>query len=168
MQARGSDSRGGNRKSLSGACSNPAGLIHPRRQNGNTGVAHLKDMAQPGPEMKNAIAMTLSALIVICALASAASGQSTLQPSGTAASLNHHDAAKQIQTITGRIIRMDGESGLISVRASDSGKVIDLKAGRDLIARLRRGERVVVSYSGKTAIGFGQLDRSNEVWSDPA
>jgi hypothetical protein len=102
--------------------------------------------------MKNAIAMTLSALIVICALAPAASGQSTLQPSGTAASLNHHDAAKQLQTITGRIIRIDGKSGLISVRAGDSGKVIDLKAGQDLIARLRRGERVVVSYSGKTAI----------------
>lgn len=102
--------------------------------------------------MKNAIAMTLSAVIVISALASAASGQSTLQPSGTAASLNHNDAAKQLQTITGRIIRMDDKSGLISIRASDSGKVIDLKAGQDLIARLRRGERVVVSYSGKDAI----------------
>jgi hypothetical protein len=126
--------------------------MHPRRQNGNTGLAHLNDMAHPGPEMKNVIAMTLSALIVICALASAASGQSTLQPSGTAASLNHHDAAKQLQTITGRIVRMDGKLGLISVRASDSGKVIDLKAGQDLMAHLRRGERVVVSYSGKTAI----------------
>ena len=110
----------------------------------------LETHGPPRPEM-NAIAMTISALIVICALASAASGQSTLQPSGTAASL-HHDAAKQLQTITGRIIRIDGQSGLISVRASDSGKVIDLKAGQDLIARLRRGERVDVSYSGKTAI----------------
>ena len=109
-------------------------------------------MAHPGPEMKNPIATTLSALIVVCALASAASGQSTLQPSGTAASLNHHDAAKELQTITGRIVRMDIKSGLISVRASDSGKVIDLKVGQDLIARLRRGERVVVSYYGKTAI----------------
>ena len=121
--------------------------------------AHLKGMAHPGPEIKNAIAMTLSALIVICALASAASGQSTPQPSGTAASLNHHDAAKQLQTITGRIIRIDAKSGVISVRASDSGKVIDLKAGQDLIARLRRGERVVVSDSGKTAIGI-QATRS--------
>jgi hypothetical protein len=57
--------------------------------------------------MKNGIATTLSGLIVLCALASAASSQSTQQPSGTAASLNQRDAAKQLQTITGRIVGMD-------------------------------------------------------------
>jgi hypothetical protein len=111
--------------------------------------------------MKNGIATTLSGLIVLCALASAASGQSTQQPSGTAASLNQRDAAKQLQTITGRIVRMDVKSGLISVRASDSGKVIDLKVGQDLTAGLRKGERVVVSYSDKTAIRI-QATRSGQ------
>lgn len=61
------------------------------------------------------------------------------------------DSATQQQTVSGRIVHIDLKSGAIAVRAGDSGKVLRLEVTKDQAASVRRGERVVVTYSGKTA-----------------
>jgi FlaG/FlaF family flagellin (archaellin) len=101
--------------------------------------------------MKEAVTIVFPVLIIVCALASVASGQSTPQGSGASTSVSHGDSANQLQTITGRIIELDTKSGVISVRASDTGRVRELNVDKDVVAHLRRGERVIITYSGKTA-----------------
>ncbi len=57
------------------------------------------------------------------------------------------------QTVTGRITHLDTKTGSFTVRAVGSRKSVQLKAGNDVdIMQLRRGERVVVTYSGGTAL----------------
>ena len=59
----------------------------------------------------------------------------------------------QAQTITGRIIKLDTKAGLFSVRAGASGKVVDLRAGKNIDTNsLRRGERVIVTYADGVAL----------------
>ena len=59
----------------------------------------------------------------------------------------------QAQTITGRITKLDTKAGLFSVRAGANGKVVALRAGKNVDTNsLRRGERVVVTYVDGVAL----------------
>ncbi len=69
-------------------------------------------------------------------------------PSGAIASIARGELP---QTVTGRITRLDPRSGTFSLREGDNGKVVDLTARKDLVAGLRRGDRVTVTYEGNTA-----------------
>ena len=56
------------------------------------------------------------------------------------------------ETVTGRITHLNAKAGTIAVKASDSEKVLKLKAANSVnLHRLRRGQRVAVTYSGGTA-----------------
>jgi hypothetical protein len=92
--------------------------------------------------MKNAAASMFALLIVACTFASAASGQPSPQSSDTTSSGIKSDSASRPQIVTGRIVTLDTKSDLISVRASDTGKVHNLEVSKEMIGHLRRGQRV--------------------------
>jgi hypothetical protein len=55
-------------------------------------------------------------------------------------------------TVTGRITHLDAKAGTFAVQASDSEKVLKLRAAQSVnLRKLRRGQRVAVTYSGDTA-----------------
>jgi hypothetical protein len=43
------------------------------------------------------------------------------------------------------------KSAVISVRSSDTSKILDLKVAKGEIGLLRTGQRVIVTYTGRTA-----------------
>jgi hypothetical protein len=101
--------------------------------------------------MSNVFARVLSPFIICLMLAtpvlSQSSGSGNTSP--TTASANQ----PQAQTITGRITRLDTKAGLLSVRAGATGKVLDLRADKNIdTSSLRRGERVVVAYADGVAL----------------
>jgi hypothetical protein len=56
------------------------------------------------------------------------------------------------ETVAGRITHLNSKAGTFAVKGNDSRKVIKLKAGDSVnLHKLRRGQRVVVTYSGSTA-----------------
>ena len=60
--------------------------------------------------------------------------------------------AQAVQTVTGRITHLDAKARTLAVKASDSEKVLKLKAAESVnLHKLRRGQRVAVIYSGDTA-----------------
>lgn len=83
------------------------------------------------------------------------------QSSGATATKLSKAVATEPKTVSGRITRLDTKSGLFSVRSNDGKEVVDLVARRDLIAYLRRGERVTVTYQGKTATRI-QMTRTGQ------
>ena len=61
-------------------------------------------------------------------------------------------AAQAGEIVAGRITHLNAKAGTIAVKASDSEKVLKLKAANSVnLHRLRRGQRVAVTYSGGTA-----------------
>jgi hypothetical protein len=61
-------------------------------------------------------------------------------------------AAQAGETVAGRITHVDTKGGTFAVKSSDSEKVLKLKAADSVnLHKLRRGERVAVTYSGGTA-----------------
>ncbi len=63
------------------------------------------------------------------------------------------DPADSVETVTGRIVRLDTKTATFTVKASGSKKTVHLKAGNDVdVHQLRRGERVIVTYSNSTAL----------------
>ena len=60
--------------------------------------------------------------------------------------------ARAGETVTGRITHLDPKAGTLALRASDSQKVLKLKAADSVnLHKLRPGQRVAVTYSGDTA-----------------
>jgi hypothetical protein len=55
-----------------------------------------------------------------------------------------------VETFTGRVVRMDLNAGTFTVRRQD--KVITLNAGGVDLKLVKRGERVIVTYSNGTAL----------------
>ncbi len=101
--------------------------------------------------MNSVFERLLFSSIICLMLATPAVSQSsgTGDTSGTTAGAKQ----SQAQTITGRIIKLDTKSGLFSVRAGASGKIVDLRADKNVDANsLRRGERVVVTYADGVAL----------------
>jgi hypothetical protein len=93
--------------------------------------------------MSNVFARFLSSSIIFMMLVTPALSQSTT------ASANQPPA----QTITGRISKLDTKAGLFSVRAGANGKVVDLRADKNVDTNsLRRGERVIVTYADGVAL----------------
>jgi hypothetical protein len=93
--------------------------------------------------MSNVFARLMSSSIIFLMLATPALSQSTT------ASANQ----PQAQTITGRITKLDTKAGLFSVRAGANGKVVDLRADKNVDTNsLRRGERVIVTYADGVAL----------------
>jgi hypothetical protein len=61
-------------------------------------------------------------------------------------------AAQPGETVAGRITHVDTKAGTLTIKASGSEKVLKLKAADSVnLHKLRRGERVAVTYSGATA-----------------
>jgi len=60
--------------------------------------------------------------------------------------------AEATQTVTGRIVRLDVKAETFAVKAPGSAKAVQLKAGNIDVKQLRRGERVIVTYSQGTAL----------------
>ena len=98
--------------------------------------------------MKGILGFTLSILIIAVVLAFSSLAQPTPLAPGIASST---PIEQRPQTIAGRIVGLDTDSAVISVRSNDTGKVIDLKVAKSQIALLRNGQRVIVTYSGRTA-----------------
>ena len=60
--------------------------------------------------------------------------------------------ARAGETVTGRITHLDPKAGTLALRASDSQKVLKLKAADSVnLHKLRPGQRVAVTYYGDTA-----------------
>jgi hypothetical protein len=55
-----------------------------------------------------------------------------------------------VETFTGRVVKMDLNAGTFTVRRND--KVITLNAGGVDLKLVKRGERVIVTYSNGTAL----------------
>ncbi|HVN64673.1 MAG TPA: hypothetical protein VMT58_08540, partial [Candidatus Binataceae bacterium] len=56
------------------------------------------------------------------------------------------------ETVKGRIVKLDVNAGTFSVQIGATNRVIDLEAADGVrLTRLRRGERVIVTYSGSVA-----------------
>jgi len=92
----------------------------------------------------------LAAIGAILLTASAAPGQSIpLQISTPTAAAT---PAKAEQVVKGRIATLDTNAGTFSVKAAGSKKTMTLKVGGDIeISKLRRGQRVIVTYSDGVA-----------------
>jgi len=61
-------------------------------------------------------------------------------------------AAQAGETVAGRITQVDTKTGTLTVKASNSEEVLKLKAADSInLHKLRRGERVAVTYSGGIA-----------------
>jgi hypothetical protein len=61
-------------------------------------------------------------------------------------------AARPAETVTGRITRLDAKAGTFAVKVNNSTRVIKLRAGDSVnLKKLRRGQRVTVTYSGGIA-----------------
>ena len=58
--------------------------------------------------------------------------------------------AAPVETFTGRVVRMDLNAHTFTVRRDD--KVIKLNAGSVDLKLVKRGERVIVTYSNGTAL----------------
>ncbi len=98
--------------------------------------------------MSNVFERLLFGSIICLIFATPAFSQSSAA-SATTASANQ----PQVQTITGRITKLDTKAGLFSVRAGASGKVVDLRADKNVDTKsLRRGERVIVTYADGVAL----------------
>jgi hypothetical protein len=87
-------------------------------------------------------------LTLMAMLAATGFGQPITPASGISPSATPGTSANLRQTVSGRIVRLDLRSNVISVRANDTGKVIDLRTDQQTLMRLRRGQRVIVTYSG--------------------
>jgi hypothetical protein len=57
------------------------------------------------------------------------------------------------ESVTGRIVHLNTRKRTFAVRAWGAKKSVELKAGNEIdVHQLRRGERVIVTYSEGTAI----------------
>lgn len=57
------------------------------------------------------------------------------------------------ETIIGRVTSLNTKAGTFAVRAADTGKIVNLKARTNVsVNSLRRGERVIVTYSQGVAL----------------
>jgi hypothetical protein len=101
------------------------------------------------------IVTVAAAMLAAATLAAAALAQIRVAESPVSAQTPASNATSAVATriITGRIIRLDIRARTFSVKAGDTGNVVDLKASGDLnVSELRRGERVVVTYSQSVAL----------------
>src|SRR5215472_19068100 len=61
-------------------------------------------------------------------------------------------AAPSTPTVAGRIVRMDTKAQTFAVKPFGSGKVVEFNAADDVdMHQLRRGERVIVTYTAGIA-----------------
>jgi hypothetical protein len=101
--------------------------------------------------MSNVSKRLLFSSIICLTLATPAFSQSSGSTDAGATTASAKEP--QAQTITGRITKLDTKAGLFSVRAGANGKVVDLRADKNVDTKsLRRGERVVVTYADGVAL----------------
>ncbi|HYB90960.1 MAG TPA: hypothetical protein VEC38_07940 [Candidatus Binataceae bacterium] len=101
--------------------------------------------------MKNAIPALLFASTAVFAFAAIVPAQTSPQAAPTP-SFSKADTGQHRETVTGRVIKLDINAGTFSVRIGATGQVVDLVAGEQVqLTRVRRGERVIVTYSGNVA-----------------
>ena len=91
------------------------------------------------------VALTLAALLVVGFGVPAA-----LVYKVAAADSPASGVTAPVETFTGRVVRMDLNAGTFTVRRHD--KVITLNAGGVNLKLVKRGERVIVTYSNGTAL----------------
>ncbi len=105
-------------------------------------------------EFENILAMKSFRPLLLSALLLAMPSASALAQSPAASTTNSPDSIKaETHTVTGRIVKLDTNSGMFSVRTGATGKVIDLRADKSVDAKaLRRGERVTVTYAADIAL----------------
>jgi len=107
----------------------------------------------------------VSSLLILPTVLIAGSPSTAAVVSSTAPSASSaQGASTEEQQITGRITRLDMTKGVFSVREGDNGRVIDfVTTSKSVdIRRLRRGERVVVTYSGNVATKIEAIGRNGE------
>jgi hypothetical protein len=100
-----------------------------------------RSMSLPGLR----VAFTLAALLAVGFGVSAA-----LVHKVAAADSAPSGATAPVETFTGRVVRMDLNAHTFTVRRHD--KVIKLNAGSVDLKLVKRGERVIVTYSNGTAL----------------
>ena len=96
--------------------------------------------------MKGRVSMIGLTLVVV--LTSTGFSQPTTPGSELSAPATVGTSANLRQTVSGRIVKLDFSSNVISVRANDTGQVINLRTDQQTLKHLRRGQRVIVTYSG--------------------
>jgi hypothetical protein len=89
-------------------------------------------------------------LIVTAALLVVDIGVSALAQKVAAADLPPSGVTAPVETFTGRVVRMDLNAGTFTVKRDD--KVITLSAGGVDLKLVKRGQRVIVTYSSGTAL----------------
>jgi hypothetical protein len=104
--------------------------------------------------MKNSINRLLIALIIVAAVALPAFSQSGISKDSNQITAPSGNASEvRPETITGRITKLDTNSGQFSVRSGANGKVVDLLASKDIDTKsMRRGERVIVTFAQGIAL----------------
>ena len=89
-------------------------------------------------------------LIVTAALLVVGVGVPALVQKVAAADSPPSGVTAPVQTFTGRVVRMDLNAGTFTVKRHD--QVITLNAGAIDLKLVKRGERVIVTYSNGTAL----------------
>jgi hypothetical protein len=94
--------------------------------------------------------MKRTVLIVTAALLVVSVGVPALVRKVAASDSPPSGATAPVEIFTGRVVRMDLNAGTFTVRRHD--KVITLNAGGVDLKLVKRGERVIVTYSNGTAL----------------
>jgi len=104
--------------------------------------------------MRNFISGLLVAVTIIAVAAVPAVGQSsTTRDVNQTSATSENTTQAQPETITGRITKLDTASGKFSVRVGKDGRIVDLLARKDIDTKsMRRGERVIVTYTDGVAL----------------
>jgi hypothetical protein len=94
--------------------------------------------------------MKRTILIVTAALLVVGVGVPALAHEVAAADSPPSGVTAPVETFTGRVVRMDLNAGTFTVKRND--KVITLNAGGVDLKLVKRGERVIVTYSNGTVL----------------
>src|SRR5262249_7078633 len=94
--------------------------------------------------------MKRTVLIVTAAMLAAGVGFPPLVQRVAAADAPPASVTAPVETFTGRVIRMDLKADTFTVKRHD--KVITFNAGGVNLKLVKRGERVIVTYSNSTAV----------------
>ena len=96
--------------------------------------------------------MRFHAALAVATLLAATSGFAQSIPLTIASATPTPGASSSVPTIAGRIIRLDAKAKTFAVKPFGPGKVVQFNAGDDVdVHQLRRGERVIVTYSSGIA-----------------
>ena len=100
----------------------------------------------------NSIGMRFHTALAVATILAATSAFAQSIPLTVASATPTPGASSSVPTVAGRIVRLDTKAKTFAVKPFGPGKVVQFNAGDDVdMHQLRRGERVIVTYSAGIA-----------------